>query len=129
MEIKKNASTQPFANRPSKAGPLSRRRMLGAIAGASVVAAIRIEPARATPESMQAAIRNVVGEATVNKGRVQIEIPALVDNGNTVPLAVDVESPMTPADHVKAIHVFNELEPTAERHQRLFRAALGRAPS
>ena len=124
---KKNASTQPFANRPSKAGPLSRRRLLGAIGGASVVAAIRIEPARATPESMQAAIRDVVGEATVNKGRMQIEIPALVDNGNSVPLAVDVESPMTPADHVKAIHVFNEKNPLPNVMNAYFGPRSGRA--
>jgi NADPH-dependent 2,4-dienoyl-CoA reductase/sulfur reductase-like enzyme len=31
--------------------------------------------------------------------------------GNTVPLAVTVESPMTAADHVRAIHVFTEKNP------------------
>ena len=38
-------------------------------------------------------------------------MPPLVENGNTVPLTVSVESPMTAADHVKAIHVFNEKNP------------------
>ena len=89
----------------------TRRQMLGAIAGASVAVAIRIEPSHATPASMKAAIRNVVGEAQVKKGRVRIDVPALVDNGNTVPLTIEVESPMTAQDHVKAIHVFNELNP------------------
>ena len=85
--------------------------MFGAILGAGITASIRIEPARATPASMKEAIRNVVGKAEVNKGKVHIDVPVLVDNGNTVPLSVDVESPMTPADYVKAIHVFNELNP------------------
>jgi sulfur-oxidizing protein SoxY len=60
---------------------------------------------------MKAAIRNVVGEAQVNKGKVKIDVPALVDNGNTVPVMVEVDSPMTAQDHVKAIHVFNEMNP------------------
>ena len=38
-------------------------------------------------------------------------MPPLIENGNTVPLTVTVESPMTAADHVKAIHVFNEKNP------------------
>jgi sulfur-oxidizing protein SoxY len=99
------------SNKGKTADRISRRQMFGAIAAAGVVASIRIEPARATPASMNEAIRNVVGEAQVNKGKVHIDVPALVDNGNTVPLAIDVESPMTPTDHVKAIHVFNELNP------------------
>jgi sulfur-oxidizing protein SoxY len=89
----------------------TRRHVLGAIAGAGVAAVVRIEPSHATPASMKAAIRNVVGEAQVNQGKVHIDVPVLVDNGNTVPLAIDVDSPMTPQDHVKAIHVFNELNP------------------
>jgi sulfur-oxidizing protein SoxY len=89
----------------------TRRQLLSTIAGAGVVMGIRIEPSNATPASMKAAIRNVVGEAQVKKGKVHIDVPPLVENGNTVSLAVEVESPMTPQDHVKAIHIFNELNP------------------
>ena len=39
------------------------------------------------------------------------EIPPLVENGNTVPMTVSVESPMTAENHVKSIHVFNEKNP------------------
>jgi sulfur-oxidizing protein SoxY len=81
---------------------------MGATLGAAL---IKIEPAAATPESMKRAIRQVVGEATVRKGRVTIDVPALVENGNTVSLAIEAESPMTPQDYVKAIHVFNEKNP------------------
>src|SRR5208282_1648776 len=85
---------------------LSRRSVFATLAGAGLVASIRV--AQATPASMKAAINKVVGEAPVNKGRVHIDVPVLVDNGNTVPLIVDVDSPMTAVDHVKAIHIFNE---------------------
>jgi len=80
--------------------------MIGALA-----ATIGTERARATPEQMRATIRSVVGTASVKKGRVQLDVPPVVENGNTVSLVVAVDSPMTAADYVKAIHVFNEKNP------------------
>jgi sulfur-oxidizing protein SoxY len=56
-------------------------------------------------------MKNVVGEASLRKGKVTLDLPPLIENGNTVPLTVSVDSPMTAADHVKAIHVFNEKNP------------------
>jgi sulfur-oxidizing protein SoxY len=91
-------------------GATRRDLLLAGIAGLGAVL-IKIAPAAATPESMKRAIRQVVGEAPVRKGKVTIDVPALVENGNTVALAVEVESPMTAQDHVKAIHVFNEKNP------------------
>jgi sulfur-oxidizing protein SoxY len=88
-----------------------RREVLGGIAGAVLISFVRLEPASATPASMKAAIRKVVGEAEVEKGKVHLDIPALVENGNAVSLVVQVDSPMTDSEHVKAIHVFNELNP------------------
>ena len=67
--------------------------------------------AQTTSAPMQEAIRRVVGSSPVRPGRVKLEVPPLLDNGNAVPLAVSVESPMTSADHVKAIHVFTEKNP------------------
>ena len=57
------------------------------------------------------ALRKVVGGAPVRRGKVKLDVPPLIDNGNTVPLSVEVESPMTGANHVKAIHVFTEKNP------------------
>lgn len=67
--------------------------------------------ARATPEAMAQAMRQVTRGAPVRAGRVKLTLPPLVENGNSVPLAVTVDSPMTPADHVRAIHVFTEKNP------------------
>jgi sulfur-oxidizing protein SoxY len=89
----------------------TRRDVLGGMAVAGLASLVRIEPAHATPATMKAAIRTVVGEAQVKKGKVHIDVPALVENGNSVALTSQVDSPMTDADHVKAIHVFNELNP------------------
>jgi sulfur-oxidizing protein SoxY len=68
-------------------------------------------PTQASAASTLQAVHKVVGAATVTKGRVTVDLPALIDNGNGVPLSVSVDSPMTEADHVKAIHVFAEKNP------------------
>jgi len=57
------------------------------------------------------ALRKVVGDAQVRRGRVKLQLPPLIDNGNSVPLSVAVESSITDADHVKAIHVLTEKNP------------------
>jgi sulfur-oxidizing protein SoxY len=97
---------------------------LGAGLGAIL---IKVEPAAATPATMQRAIRQVVGEAPVRKGKVTIDVPALVENGNTVALAIEVDSPMTEQDHVKAIHVFNEKNPLPDVICAGLRPRAGRA--
>ena len=93
----------------------TRRRFLieaATLAGAVGIALpLAVKPASATPESMRAAIRKVVGEASLNKGRVKIDVPPLIENGNAVPLTISCESPMTADDYVKAIHVFSEKNP------------------
>src|ERR1043165_9495904 len=82
------------------------RRAAALIAGAA--AAWPCARAHAAPEQMRQAIRAVLGEAEARPGKVTLDIPALVENGNAVPLTVSVESPMSEEDHVKAIHIFNE---------------------
>ena len=92
----------------------TRRNFLALAGGAAISSAVPIvalRPADATPATLAAAIRAVVGEAPVHPGKVKLDIPPLVENGNTVPMTVSVASPMTAEDHVKSIHVFNEKNP------------------
>jgi sulfur-oxidizing protein SoxY len=86
-------------------------QLAGAATAGAALSSVALAPAAATPADMREAVAKVVGSAKVNVGKVKLEIPPLSENGNTVPCAVTVESPMTPADHVKAIHVFNERNP------------------
>ena len=79
--------------------------------GAGLLLTVAAVPVRATPESMLAAMKKVVGDAQVRKGKVKLELPPLIENGNSVSMTVAVESPMTSEDYVKAIHVFNEKNP------------------
>jgi sulfur-oxidizing protein SoxY len=97
-----------------KPDPSSRRRFLGLAGGAAVIGAVPVvtlRPADATPAMLATAIRNVVGTAMVKTGKVKLDIPPLVENGNTVPMTVSVSSPMTADDYVRSIHVFNEKNP------------------
>ena len=87
----------------------TRRQFLAAAGGVGL--AVIIRPAEATPASMKQAIRQVVGEAHVKPGKVKLDLPPLVENGNSVAMSVTVDSPMTAKDHVKAIHVFTEKNP------------------
>ena len=89
----------------------STRRDFIALAGSAAVFAVTLRPAEATPATLAAAIRNVVGAEPVKTGKVKLDVPPLVENGNTVPMTVSVASPMAPEDHVKSIHVFNEKNP------------------
>jgi sulfur-oxidizing protein SoxY len=61
--------------------------------------------------ALDEAVKKVVGGAPVRSGRVKLDLPPLIDNGNAVPLTVTVDSPMTEADHVKSIWVFTEKNP------------------
>jgi sulfur-oxidizing protein SoxY len=87
------------------------RREFFALAAGATALAVTLRPAEATPAMLASAIRNVVGTAAVKTGKVKLEVPPLVENGNTVPMTVSVDSPMAPEDHVKSIHVFNEKNP------------------
>ncbi|MFZ9298154.1 MAG: thiosulfate oxidation carrier protein SoxY, partial [Hylemonella sp.] len=90
----------------------TRRQLL--LAGASMGACLLVRPALATPEELSAALKAYAGGSPIRPGRVKLDIAPLVDNGNTVPLAVSVDSPMTASDHVVAIAVFNERNPQRE---------------
>jgi sulfur-oxidizing protein SoxY len=100
---------------PRRSHPLSfpvRRRQVLAAGFAGLVAVSLPRQAFARP-SLDEAIKTFTGGADVLGGRVQLDLPPLVENGNAVGISVTVESPMTAADHVRRIGVFNEKNPEA----------------
>ncbi len=101
----------------------TRRRALSA--GAALAGLVLVRPALAQSTDpggeLAAAVRQFTGGAPVQTGRVRLDIAQLVDNGNTVPMTVSVDSPMTAADHVVALAVFNERNPQRE----VIKATLG----
>ncbi len=88
----------------------TRRQFLGAAAGAWLL--LRTESAAGVSTvSLEAAVREWAGKVPVNEGRVTLEVEPLVENGNAVPITVRVDSPMTAAERVLEIVVFNERNP------------------
>ncbi len=92
---------------------LSRRHVMAAGLGAGLGAGLAVSwrPAHALSDELAGALRGFTGGAATREGRVHFDIAPLVENGNTVPITVTVQSPMSAADHVQAIAVFNEKNP------------------
>jgi sulfur-oxidizing protein SoxY len=90
---------------------ISRRAFL--LLGAAAPAYAQLPPniQQIRKDAFDAAIRKVAGNARIGEGRVKLDIPPLIDNGNAVPLSVLVDSPMTEQDHVQSIHVLTERNP------------------
>jgi sulfur-oxidizing protein SoxY len=88
------------------AGALSRRTLLYQLGAAGLLAVLW--PARVwpTPEAVQQAIRQRIGERQPQPQGMTLTLPKLAETGNSVSLTVSVDSPMTPEDHVQRIHVF-----------------------
>lgn len=96
------------ARRAPTPASAARRRWL--LAGA----ALWVRTAAGTPQELSAAIDAFTGGKVPRAGRVTLNVSPLVENGNTVPMTVTVESPMSAADHVVSIAVFNERNPQRE---------------
>ena len=104
-----------------------RRRtfLLGAGAAAFVAALLEAAPqARAGEQSAEykAALAALLGQASPRAGGLTLELPDNVENGDHVPVALDVDSPMTQTNHVKAIHLLSTANPRA--HVATFRFTL-----
>ena len=90
----------------------SRREALALGAGTAALALIgEIAPAAATPQEAAEVIAKFTGGKTAEKGKITIDLPEIAENGNTVPLTITVESPMTADDHVSDIIVVAEGNP------------------
>jgi sulfur-oxidizing protein SoxY len=103
----------------------TRRQVFAA--GAGLAALVLAAPARATPAAMEKAIRAFTGGAMPKEGRVKIDIPLLLETGASAATSVTVESPMTPADHVRRVAIFNERNPQPNVAVFHFSARSGRA--
>jgi len=102
----------------------TRRQML-CLAGAATLLPAPV--VLATPDSARQALQQILGNSKVNTGRVTIDLPPLVENGNSVVVQVSVSSPMTADDHVKAIHLVAEGNPLPSIMTAYFYPENGRA--
>ena len=95
---------------------LDRREFVFGAGAAAVIAAnlpLMGEAWAQKASLWEAAMKKIVGDAKPVEGKVAVKLPEIAENGNTVPYSVTVESPMSDADYVKAIHVISTGNPNA----------------
>ena len=99
-----------------------RRRFLAAAASLALLPRVGRAQSSENPiaplDQLDPAVHAVTGGATIRRGKVDLELPPLADNGNSVAMRLTVESPMTRAEHVRSIHLFSERNPV--RHMAAF---------
>jgi sulfur-oxidizing protein SoxY len=84
--------------------------------GVIALAGIGLLPsgAHADAAAVAKAIKKRIGDKATKSGRIKMELPQIAENGNTVPVAFEVKSPMTGSDHVKAVHLFADKNPNPD---------------
>jgi len=96
---------------------LTRRQALLLAAGASMVFAggvVLSGAAHADAKLVDEAISKLTGGKSMTEGKISLDVPQIAENGNTVPIGVSVESPMTGDNYVKAVHLFADGNPAAD---------------
>lgn len=91
---------------------LSRRDTLALGAGSAAFAMmIELRPLAAAPQEAAAEIAKFTGGKPVESGKIAIDLPEIAENGNTVPLSITVDSPMTAESHVTDVLVVADGNP------------------
>ncbi|MFT4820883.1 MAG: sulfur-oxidizing protein SoxY [Candidatus Azotimanducaceae bacterium] len=102
---------------------MQRRALISYAAGGLLIGLLPLDLSAAA----KLTLATVYGDAEFNTGRVHLQLPALAENGSSVPLTISVDSPMTEADHVSEIRLFADKNPVPQlARYRLF-AASGKA--
>ena len=95
----------------------TRRQLIcGLSAGVALAGAglIPLRAVRADEQQTLARIKALIGDRKVSDGRISLDAPEIAENGNTVPIAFSIDSPMTQDDHVTTVHVFAEGNPSPD---------------
>ena len=94
----------------------SRRQMLALSAGVAALAAggLKAMPAFAATEATDKLLMVFTGGKTPETGRITLTAPEIAENGNTVPISVEVESAMDDTDRVDAVMILAEGNPNPD---------------
>jgi sulfur-oxidizing protein SoxY len=89
----------------------TRRDVLRTAALAAFAAALAPRMARADEKAVAEELKKLYGDKPIKEGRIKLDVPQIAENGLVVPVNIDVESPMTANDYVKAVHIFADGNP------------------
>src|ERR1700730_3310791 len=103
--------TAPLARRS-----MSRRRLLQS-AGAWALASPLLAGASAAVAQQMAAIpalTSFLAGRSPRWGRLRLQLPALADNGQAVPVRPTMAGPFAPGSALQSIHLYSEVNPVPE---------------
>jgi sulfur-oxidizing protein SoxY len=84
---------------------------MAGVAAAAGIGARAQSPRFQPAQDIAPLLQRLTGGVAPERGGVEIELPQIAENGNSVPMRVKVDNPMTPQDHVTAIHIIAERNP------------------
>jgi sulfur-oxidizing protein SoxY len=90
--------------------PFFNRRQTLALGAGAVSAAMLGAPALAKNDA-EDAIKKFTGGKTPVQGKIKLDLPEIAENGNTVPMTVTVDSPMTEQSHVTEVLIVADENP------------------
>jgi sulfur-oxidizing protein SoxY len=111
---------------PRKSG-YSRRNILMSSGFIAAAALMGSRTALAEPADVEAALKKLFDGKPMSNGRLKLDVPAIAENGLVVPVNVEVESPMTPDNYVRAVHLFADGNPLPNVYSYRFTPESGRA--
>ncbi|MCX7319149.1 MAG: thiosulfate oxidation carrier protein SoxY [Hyphomicrobiales bacterium] len=111
----------------SMSGQMTRRETLALAAIAGLASFLAPKMVFADEAMVAAEIKKLYGDKKMDSGKIKLDVPEIAENGLVVPINVEVESPMTDADHVKAVHVFADGNPMPGVVSYKFTPACGKA--
>jgi sulfur-oxidizing protein SoxY len=106
---------------------MKRRTFIATSAALATTLIVRPVAALTQSSVLTTLVNQYAAGGTVREGRVKFDIAPLVDNGNSVPIEITVDSAMSQAQHVVGIAVFNEKNPQNDVVQFTFTPFSGRA--
>ena len=92
---------------------ISRRHVIVLVGAAAAAAGMLPRVSLADKVATEAAVKAAGGDGA-GSGGITLELPQIAENGNTVPVGFEVESPMTAGNYVKTVHLFAEGNPNPE---------------
>ncbi|MDP3410508.1 thiosulfate oxidation carrier protein SoxY [Bosea sp. (in: a-proteobacteria)] len=112
---------------PFQIAGLTRRSTLTAGALAAFASLLGSRLAFADEKAVMAEIKKLYGDKPLGEGKIKLDVPEIAENGLVVPVNVEVESPMTEADYVKAVHIYADGNPQPGIVSYSFTPACGKA--
>ncbi len=106
---------------------LTRRSTITAGAVAAFASLLGSRLAFADEKAVAAEIKKLYGDKAMAEGKIKLDVPEIAENGLVVPVNVEIDSPMTDADYVKAVHIYADGNPQPGIVSYSFTPACGKA--